>query len=61
MCLDLDAATDASLIWFEPNPHCDGEPWDDSFIPIGGSLERWLSAWVDGGSLFRELLDQQPS
>lgn len=59
MCLDLDAAVDASLIWFEPNPHCKGEPWDDAFIPLGGSLEGWLSAWAAGGSLFGELLDQR--
>jgi hypothetical protein len=58
MCLDLDAAVDASMIWFEPNPHSAGEPWDDSFIAINGSLEDWLSRWVEGGSLFGELLEK---
>lgn len=36
------------IVWFEPNPHSDGEPWDDCFIPFAGSLDEWLTAWLDG-------------
>jgi len=45
----VDCSTDhASLVWFEPNPHEDGEPWDDAFIPLNISLEAWLRHWLDG-------------
>ena len=36
------------VVWFEPNPHADGSPWDDSFIPFAPSLREYLSAWLDG-------------
>jgi hypothetical protein len=57
MCVDLDAAPDASLIWFEPNPHENGEPWNDSFIPLGGSLALWLSSWLAGTDLMEKLFE----
>ena len=47
LCVDL-RADDAPVIWFEPNPHNPGRPWDDSFIPLKWNLEQLLSAWLDG-------------
>jgi len=46
-CVDC-STDDASLIWFEPNPHEDGEPWDDAFVPLNISLESWLRHWLEG-------------
>lgn len=45
------------VIWFEPNPHADGEPWDDSFFPFSASLREYLSAWLDGVDLWAKLAD----
>lgn len=39
---------EAAIVWFEPNPHEDGESWNDSFIPLALSLESWLAHWLDG-------------
>ena len=52
-CVDCRTAN-ASLVWFEPNPHERGDPWDDAFIPLNLSLEDWLRRWLDGaeGDLF---------
>jgi hypothetical protein len=47
VCVDCDT-DDASLIWFEPNPHEDGGPWDDAFIPLNVSLASWLERWIEG-------------
>ena len=47
-CLD-DALP---VIWFEPNPHEEATPWDDSFIPFSPSLREYLSAWLDGVNLW---------
>lgn len=44
-----------AVIWFEPNPHAEGEPWDDSFIPFSPSLREYLSAWLDGVDLWAKL------
>jgi len=44
-CLDC-SAPDAPVVWFEPNPHADGEPWTDSFIPLAASVSDWLRAWL---------------
>ena len=50
-CLD-----DASpVIWFEPNPHEQGAPWDSSFIPFSPSLGEYLTAWLDGVDLWVKL------
>lgn len=43
------------VIWFEPNPHEDGKPWDDSFIPLASSTDEWLLAWLDGDDLLNRL------
>lgn len=44
-----DCSSEATpIIWFEPNPHEDGEPWADSFFPFTDSLDQWLTAWLDG-------------
>ena len=46
-CADCSSET-TPIIWFEPNPHEDGEPWTDCFIPFAESLGEWLTAWLDG-------------
>lgn len=48
-CVDC-TTEDASLVWFEPNPHSLGESWDDAFIPLNVSLEVWLRGWLQGGA-----------
>ena len=44
-CIDCGSPS-GRIIWFEPNPHSDGDPWDDSFIPLVDSLETWLELWL---------------
>jgi hypothetical protein len=55
LCVDCSDAR-GRVTWFEPNPHCDGEPWDDAFNPLAESTDAWLSAWVDGNDLFERLI-----
>lgn len=43
------------VIWFEPNPHARGGPWDDSFFPFSPSLREYLSAWLGGVDLWAKL------
>lgn len=51
----VNAATQpAGVIWFEPNGHELGTPWDASFIPLADSLETWLQTWLDGRDLVME-------
>ena len=45
-CLDCRDERGA-VVWFEPNPHEDGTPWDTSFIPVCETFERWLEMWLD--------------
>jgi hypothetical protein len=52
-CLDC-SAPDAPVVWFEPNPHVDGEPWSDSFIPLTSSVTEWLRAWLADKDLLEE-------
>src|SRR5262249_32902431 len=47
---------DAPIIWFEPNPHVDGESWEDSFIPFYPSLADYLQAWLDGKDFWADLI-----
>ncbi len=49
-CVDC-SSPDGVVVWFEPNPHVDGEPWDDAFVPLAPSLCAWLEAWLDGREL----------
>ena len=43
----VDCSQDAGpMIWFEPNLHEEGEPWDSSFIPLADSMEIWLDGWL---------------
>ncbi len=44
-CLDC-STPEAPVVWFEPNPHVDGEPWTDSFIPMAPSMSDWIRAWL---------------
>ena len=46
-CVDC-TTPDGSIVWFEPNPHVAGEPWTDSFIPLGMNFETLMRAWADG-------------
>jgi hypothetical protein len=46
-CVDC-SSSDGALIWFEPNPHERGEPWDDAFVPLNISIESWLARWLEG-------------
>jgi len=52
-CVDCNSS-EGALVWFEPNPHAHGEPWDDAFVPLNISLESWLLRWLEGseGDLF---------
>jgi hypothetical protein len=45
-CLDCNDDA-APVVWFEPNPHEAGKPWDESFLPVCDSLEMWLQMWLD--------------
>lgn len=47
LCVDC-TSPDGSLVWFEPNPHEQGAPWDDSFIPFPVDLAGWLQRWLAG-------------
>ncbi len=46
-CIDC-SSPEGPMVWFEPNPHCRGEPWGDSFIPLAPSLRDWLEQWLAG-------------
>jgi hypothetical protein len=50
-CVDC-STDDGAVVWFEPNPHADGEPWDDAFIPLAPSLAMWLENWLAGVDMF---------
>jgi len=52
-CLNFRSAAGA-ITWFEPNPHADGEPWDDAFIPLVDSTEGWFRAWLNGEELLED-------
>jgi hypothetical protein len=45
VCVDCSTSNNR-VVWFEPNPHSEGEPWDDSFIPLAPSLTAWLRSWL---------------
>jgi hypothetical protein len=47
LCVDCTSRR-GDIVWFEPNPHEDGQPWDDSFIPLGCDLEQLLESWLAG-------------
>lgn len=55
-CLDCSQES-MPVIWFEPNPHADGQPWDDSFFDLVDSFENWLFAYLDGEDLFQKFFD----
>jgi len=48
---------DSPIVWFEPNPHVAGYPWDDSFLAFCPSLRGYLFAWLDGTDLWETLAD----
>lgn len=48
MYICVDCSTfEGATVWFEPNPHNDGETWDNSFICFTNSIEEWLIAWLE--------------
>jgi hypothetical protein len=49
LCVDC-SSPEGGIVWFEPNPHERGKPWDDSFIPVSCDLEQLMEAWVEGES-----------
>ena len=51
LCVDC-SSSDGKVVWFEPNPHESGQPWDDSFIPLTCDLGQLMTAWVDGESWY---------
>lgn len=51
-CVDCNT-TEGIMIWFEPNPHRDGETWDDAFIPLAPSFDAWLQAWLEDKDLLQ--------
>jgi hypothetical protein len=62
MYLCADCSCDAApIIWFEPNPHTPGQPWDDSFFRFASSFDEWLLAWLDGRDLLDELINGDES
>ena len=46
------------VIWFEPNPHEPGEPWDESFIPFADSFESIIGDWLDGIDTFEKFVGE---
>lgn len=50
LCVDLDAP-DEHIVWFEPNPHVDGQPWSDAFFPFGMGLEALMQRWLNGDDI----------
>lgn len=52
MYLCVPALEGEALVWFEPNPHEAGEPWDESFISTPYTLEGLLSDWMEGVDWF---------
>ena len=57
LCVDCTEPV-GPIVWFEPNPHENGLPWDDSFIPFAETTTEWLSAWLDGEDLFEKLMTE---
>lgn len=44
-CVKCDEPA-APIVWYEPNQHEDGQPWEDAFFPFCSSLNEYLSAWL---------------
>ena len=52
MYLCVDCSNESlPVVWFEPNPHQDGESWDESFIPFSNSFEQMMRRWLSGADL----------
>lgn len=54
-CVDC-TRQEGPIIWFEPNPHEFGEPWNESFIPFAASTEELLFSWLNGENLLERFL-----
>lgn len=44
------SSDDGMVIWFEPNPHEHGKPWDDAFFPLGRTFRDLISGWTSSES-----------
>jgi hypothetical protein len=55
---------DAPAIWFEPNPHLDGAPWDDAFFTVDVTVRELLDSWArgngDGDLMKRAWMSRHP-
>jgi hypothetical protein len=59
MFLAVDSTKpEGPVIWFEPNPHEDGEAWDESFIPFATSFDSVIGDWLDGIDSFEKFLEE---
>ncbi len=46
-CVRCDTP-DGDVVWFEPNAHVEGMPWDDTLFPLSMSILALLEQWLDG-------------
>ena len=53
-CIDCNTSK-SPIIWFEPNIHVWGYPWNDSFISFCPALSEYLAAWLNGEDLWAKL------
>jgi hypothetical protein len=59
-CVDC-TTDDGMVIWFEPNPHEDNEPWDDAFFPLGRTFRHLMDGWIRGENVMQMFESAQPS
>lgn len=52
-CVDC-GENGGAIVWFEPNPHEDGQPWDDLLIPLADSMSSWFNRWLEGDTFLEE-------
>ena len=52
MFLCVDCSDERGMVvWFEPNPHERGQPWDDAFFPLDITFEELMFGWTTGQDL----------
>jgi hypothetical protein len=62
LCVDCSTPT-GRIVWFEPNPHEDGESWDESFVRLPCDVEQLFEAWIEGRHWMKAFLpseDEEP-
>jgi hypothetical protein len=50
-CVDC-SSKNSKVVLFEPNIHEEGRSWRSSFMPFSPSLNRYLSAWLEGADIW---------